>query len=270
MSHNRPADSFSIQALAKACGVSRSTILRLEDDGLITPAYKDPDSGYRYYDVENLAQVIRIINYQALGFSKKEISEFIKNPDILKKNINFLTERYNFILRELERLRILYANDENYIIRQQEYNGGYYLRLTRTMNYSPVNIWNFARNSLEYFMTLKLTGIPGKAMHITIDDADHIGFIDNEEHVTNLIIPINEHSYPGEDIIKLEPSRSLILSCNCTVDNTAPYYQALWDEAIRLGYRPKGNIRMICFPEIVSYSKSSDHIYPLMLAVLVD
>ena len=101
MSHIRPDNMVSIQALANACGVSRSTILRMEDEGLITPAYTDPDSGYRYYDVQNLGQVIRALNYQDLGFTKKEISAFIKNPDILKDNIEMLTERYNIVFKDI-------------------------------------------------------------------------------------------------------------------------------------------------------------------------
>ena len=98
MSYTRPDNTVSIQALANTCGVSRSTILRMENEGLLNPAYIDPDSGYRYYSTGNLAQVVRILNYQSLGFTKKEISEFLTDPDILRKNIDRLNIIwYNYV-----------------------------------------------------------------------------------------------------------------------------------------------------------------------------
>ena len=41
---------FQITEAARACSLSRSTLLRLEEKGLLTPAYTAPDSGRRYYD----------------------------------------------------------------------------------------------------------------------------------------------------------------------------------------------------------------------------
>lgn len=34
---------FQITEAARACGLSRSTLMRLEDKGLLTPAYTAPD-----------------------------------------------------------------------------------------------------------------------------------------------------------------------------------------------------------------------------------
>lgn len=270
MSHIRPDNMVSIQALANSCGVSRSTILRMEDEGLITPAYTDPDSGYRYYDVQNLGQVIRALNYQDLGFTKKEISAFIKNPDILKDNIEMLTERYNFILRELDRLSVLYSHDNNYLIRQQEFTGGYYMRLSASIKYSPRGTWRYAKESLEYFMTLGLTGITGKAMQIFVDNDTHPGLFDDQVHSCKLIIPIHEKSFGGEEVVYENHSLSFIISCNCDIDNTEPYFHLLREEALRKGHTPKGPIRIICFPEIVSYTKSEDNKYPMTLALMVE
>lgn len=269
MSHIRPDNTVSIQALSKACGVSRSTILRMEDDGLITPAHTDPDSGYRYYDVQNLGQVIRVLNYQDLGFTKKEISAFIKSPDILKENINMLTERYNFILRELDRLSVLYSNDNNYLIRQQDFTGGYYMHFSSSVDYSPRGVWRYAKQAMEHFMSLGIAGIIGKAMQIILDDESHPGYFDYKEHTCSLIIPIYDKSFAGEEVIYEDPSQSIILSCNCDIDNTEPYFHILRDETLRLGHTPKGPARIVCFPEVVSYTKSADNKYPLTLAQMV-
>lgn len=36
---------FQITEAAHACGVSRSTLMRMEEKGLLTPAYISPESG---------------------------------------------------------------------------------------------------------------------------------------------------------------------------------------------------------------------------------
>ena len=60
----KPEGTFSINSLARTCGVSRASILRMEKEGLLEPAYTDPENSYRYYDCKSVAEVIRILNYQ--------------------------------------------------------------------------------------------------------------------------------------------------------------------------------------------------------------
>ncbi len=48
---------FTIRELARACGVSRTTIIRIEECGFLTPCYVNPETGYRYYNAYNASQV---------------------------------------------------------------------------------------------------------------------------------------------------------------------------------------------------------------------
>ena len=59
---------FRIAQAANACGLSRSTILRMEESGLLTPAYIEPESGRRYYDNHNIARILQIENLKYMGF----------------------------------------------------------------------------------------------------------------------------------------------------------------------------------------------------------
>lgn len=58
---------FQITEAARACSLSRSTLLRLEEKGLLTPAYTAPDSGRRYYDNHNVARILQIEKMKAMG-----------------------------------------------------------------------------------------------------------------------------------------------------------------------------------------------------------
>ena len=49
---------FTIKEMTQACGVSRTTLIRMEEDGFLKPYRVDPDSGYRYYDLQNVTELL--------------------------------------------------------------------------------------------------------------------------------------------------------------------------------------------------------------------
>ena len=74
----------------KIMGVTRKTLRVYEDMGLLTPAEKDEESGYRYYSADNITQIRSIRSLQVLGLSLKEIAEYyydVENIDIHLKRL---------------------------------------------------------------------------------------------------------------------------------------------------------------------------------------
>ena len=69
---------FQIGEAAKILGVTRKAILVYEEMGLLTPAVKDKDSGFRYYSADNLAQIRSIRSLQTLGLSLRNITTIRK------------------------------------------------------------------------------------------------------------------------------------------------------------------------------------------------
>lgn len=67
---------LSTNQLAKACSTSRSTILRMEESKILTPAYINPETGYRYYDIACVLRVIHNLTLQELGITYAEIRDF--------------------------------------------------------------------------------------------------------------------------------------------------------------------------------------------------
>ena len=48
---------LQIGEITKIMGVTRKTLLVFEDMGLLTPAVKDEESGFRYYSADNMTQI---------------------------------------------------------------------------------------------------------------------------------------------------------------------------------------------------------------------
>ncbi len=66
---------FTVKELSRVCGVSRATLLRMEESGFLKPFRIDPDTGYRYYDAQNVTAVGQYQRLQAIGLSRKEITD---------------------------------------------------------------------------------------------------------------------------------------------------------------------------------------------------
>ena len=66
---------FSIKEMTEICGISRASLLRLEEDGFLTPYRVNPETGYRYYDLQNVAAVGQYQRMQTIGLSRKEIAD---------------------------------------------------------------------------------------------------------------------------------------------------------------------------------------------------
>ena len=52
---------FQIGEITKIMGVTRKALLVFEDMGLLTPAVKDEESGFRYYSADNMTQIRSIL-----------------------------------------------------------------------------------------------------------------------------------------------------------------------------------------------------------------
>lgn len=64
---------FTISQATKCCGISRATILRLEGKGLLTPAFVDERTGYRYYDNHNISKILQIKLFLSMDMSYDDI-----------------------------------------------------------------------------------------------------------------------------------------------------------------------------------------------------
>lgn len=85
---------FKIGEVMKIIGVTRKTLLVYEEMGLLIPAVKDEESGYRYYSADNMTQIRAIRSLQSLGLTLKEVQAYYYD-----------TEKIDVLLQRLMDLR---------------------------------------------------------------------------------------------------------------------------------------------------------------------
>ena len=97
---------FQITEAARACGLSRSTLMRMEEKGLLTPACIAPDSGRRYYDNFNVARILQIEKFKAMGLSNAEITAYFSRGGEASALLAVLEERLHDLQRSVEEIRL--------------------------------------------------------------------------------------------------------------------------------------------------------------------
>lgn len=75
-------DYFSIGELSAYQHISKQTLIYYDKIDLFKPSYVDPNTGYRYYDAKQIDYLDTIIIMKKIGFSLKEIREYMQEYTI--------------------------------------------------------------------------------------------------------------------------------------------------------------------------------------------
>ena len=87
-------------------GLSRRILLNYEELGLLTPAMRREDKGFRYYSADNLAHIRVIRNLQELGLSLSAIRSYFGDTGQLEDQIQHLVDLRNRLDQYIAQLRM--------------------------------------------------------------------------------------------------------------------------------------------------------------------
>lgn len=97
-----------IKKFAEFTGVSVRTLHYYDEIGLLTPAFVDETTGYRYYDEKSLLRMQEILFYRELDFSLKSIGEILSSPNYDARKA--LEEQKTLLTLKKERLERLISS----------------------------------------------------------------------------------------------------------------------------------------------------------------
>ena len=124
---------FTVGQVCKSCGISRSTILRMENRGLLSPARIDKNTGYRYYDIYNVTKVLHIQMFLNMGLTYDDAYAYYassgKSPEILaalESRLALLTRAYQEMklrMDDKQHLQLEIITLPEYVCYQKEFKG---------------------------------------------------------------------------------------------------------------------------------------------------
>lgn len=109
---------FQIGEVTKLMGITRKTLLVFENMGLLTPAVKDEESGYRYYSADNITQIRAIRSLQQLGLSLKEVQEYYYDTENIDVHLRRLMELRTSLDRNIQMLQVRSAKRGDLTVRK--------------------------------------------------------------------------------------------------------------------------------------------------------
>ena len=148
---------LSIGKMAEINGVSIPTLRLYDKNGLLKPAYIDPESGYRYYTLQQTARLDIIAYMKELGMSLGEIASVLRKEDIALIE-GILAQKNEQLHEQMRRLKERHDAVERAILQIERYRKSpatgtialeYIDRRYRWSIKCPVNFYEKDRNSYE-------------------------------------------------------------------------------------------------------------------------
>ncbi len=235
---------LTIREMTQACGVSRSTLLRMEEDGFLTPYRVDPDSGYRYYDVMNVAAVGQYQRLQESGLSRKEIADLYYERLDSRKFLEAQRQKLSRLQRFLDEYELRHDHSKAFSVS--------YVTLPAVTCYC-VEFTTFSPGETETLSFLAhercvkegyrmlgsepLFGIP----HEQFARMDYAG----TEHHTTLCIPVVPDSKPGPQLRFFAATEALSIHGFGRYSVVPDLWDRLWAEFEARGLDASGSARFI-------------------------
>ncbi len=80
--------------------------MRLEEKGLITPAYINIKNGYRYYDNYNITRILQIQKFQFMGFTTEEINSYYASEGKAGDLLTVLEQKLSLLQQQIDEMRL--------------------------------------------------------------------------------------------------------------------------------------------------------------------
>lgn len=109
---------FKVGEVTKIVGVTRKALMVYEQMGLLNPAVKDEESGYRYYSADNMTQIRSIRSLQALGLSLKEVAEYYYDTENIDTHLARLMQLRASLDRNIQMLQVRAAKQGDLTVRK--------------------------------------------------------------------------------------------------------------------------------------------------------
>ncbi len=121
-----PAKLFTMRQAVGATGLSRSTIMRMENRGLLEPAYISPTSGNRYFDMYNISRILSVEQLLELGFTYEEAGLYYSSGADAAELFALVERRFRAIQRIYEETRLRATTDKHLSVQLCPIDEGWY------------------------------------------------------------------------------------------------------------------------------------------------
>lgn len=234
---------FQITEVARACGLSRSTLMRMEEKGLITPVYIAKESGRRYYDSHDVARILQIEKFKSMGLTTEQIVGYFANGGEISTLLTALESRLRDLQRNVEELRLRTAEGPSISVQIMQLPAVTCLMRQcrgRTVADKYADMYDFYSECVRRGCVLSEDPL------FTISDRqDYLeGYISSEPYPYAVCVPIQSKKAPADAVVLPECRVLSVLYCG-DYSGVDEAWLALGREAKARGLTPAGAPRVL-------------------------
>lgn len=236
---------FTIAQAANACSVSRSTLLRMEEEGLLKPA-RHSDGRYRYYDVQNIMEAMQIYSMHRMGLTRSQIRPLIDTPEEIDGVIARLETMRNNLDAAITELKKRTLEDSSSVTEL--------LQLPETLCYiKPYDLEGGRYDLGQYLQETIEEAIEAGCrfdwdrrpfMRVFREDLAE-GVFRPGTYRYHVCIPVQRHPKALQDIALLKPRRILSVTWHGRVTDLSARTLTLTEDARAMGLKPTGWFHLI-------------------------
>lgn len=234
-------DLFQITEAANACGISRSTLMRLEEKGLIKPTYIARESGRRYYDNYNISRILEIEKLKNMGLSNESIIEYYKSGGQISNILIPLEEMLSNMQRSVDELR-LRSHKEGDIIIDVITLPKIICRMKKAIGKTPKDKYD-AMYSFYTECVKKGCVLSNEPIFDILERSDFLsGHLSNEEYPFYVCVPLREKT---DDSVVLPACKALSVLYYGDYENLEKCWLIMNAELKKRNLKPCGLPRVI-------------------------
>jgi DNA-binding transcriptional MerR regulator/effector-binding domain-containing protein len=111
---------FSIGEFSKVTGLTVKTLRFYHEEGLLTPAFVDPQTGYRYYDPAQIETARAIVQLRDLEFSLDDIKELLRHKGDDEGLLESMRRQRSVLQERIDRFRKAVRAIDQYIAHERQ------------------------------------------------------------------------------------------------------------------------------------------------------
>ena len=231
---------FSIREAAKVCGIGRTTLQRMTDDGLIIPS-QIGENRYHYYDAQNIYNINLLQNLKECGFTKKQLSGLSMSPEEMVSLANQIQDKINMLTFNMANLQSAAMSNKKSIIRILDTPDLICYTAKSARPYSFFEMSKFLENILAEVISKKYSINRYYAPFLSFDLNDFLqsDFISDTYMCTVYIPLVTKANDP--DIVTVPASSYLSYTFKYRKGQTRKHLYLLKDELTKRELTPKSN-----------------------------
>lgn len=255
---------LTITQLADACGVSRMTLRRLCDKGILGTANDAEPGEIKLYNYKDVIRLERILSLQRCGVTQKEMMKFFNTREDHSVLYEQIESRYLALQGLMAELRLYMQTEQGEVSVNEEImpETAFYVK-KRTIKTSYDNVIEFLADTLIEAIHdgYRLKLVPSLSLIRDFDDGvlkEHYG----EDRAYTACIPVIPGDIEDENILILPERKVISLMWYGKLEKGRPYMKLIREEMEKRGYEPAGPVMssFVCDASL-EYDLSADQAF---------